>query len=105
MGVWFNSLLQQPGPKKFKLSKIELIYKAKTLKFPRSLSKLNKGIQEDWGFQKFRSLGSKVLRVEGLGHGILSLQGVLRDEVLSCRLALVGVLWDPSLRSFGLVRV
>ena len=34
-----------------------------------------------------------------------SLQGVLRVEVLSCRLALVGVLWDPSLRRFGLVRV
>ena len=29
-----NSLLQQPGPKKFKLSKIELIYKAKTVKVP-----------------------------------------------------------------------
>ena len=35
-----DSLLQQPGPKKFKLSKIELIYKANSLKFPRSLSKL-----------------------------------------------------------------
>ena len=34
------SLLQQPGPKKFKLSRIELISKAKSLKFPRSLSKL-----------------------------------------------------------------
>ena len=33
------SLLQQPGPQKFKLSKIELIYKAKNLKFARSLSK------------------------------------------------------------------
>ena len=29
-----NSLLQQPGPKKFKLSKIELIYKAKKFKVP-----------------------------------------------------------------------
>ena len=28
------SLLQQPGPKKFKLSKIELIYKAKKFKVP-----------------------------------------------------------------------
>ena len=27
-----NSLLQQPGPKNFKLSKIELIYKAKKFK-------------------------------------------------------------------------
>ena len=32
------SLLQQPGAKKFKLLKIELIYKG-SLKFPRSLSK------------------------------------------------------------------
>ena len=30
----FYSLLQQPGPKKFKLSKIELIYKAKKFKVP-----------------------------------------------------------------------
>ena len=29
-----NSLLQQPGPQKFKLSKIELIYKAKKFKVP-----------------------------------------------------------------------
>ena len=28
------SLLQQPGPKKFKLSKIELIYKLKKFKVP-----------------------------------------------------------------------
>ena len=28
------SLLQQPGPKKFKLSKTELIYKAKKFKVP-----------------------------------------------------------------------
>ena len=28
------SLLQQPGPQKFKLSKIELIYKAKKFKVP-----------------------------------------------------------------------
>ena len=28
----YYSLLQQPGPKKFKLSKIELIYKAKKFK-------------------------------------------------------------------------
>ena len=33
--VWeFYSLLQQPGPKKFKLSKIELIYKARKFKVP-----------------------------------------------------------------------
>ena len=30
----YCSLLQQPGPKKFKLSKIELIYKAKKFKVP-----------------------------------------------------------------------
>ena len=30
----FNSLLQQPGHKKFKLSKIELTYKAKKIKVP-----------------------------------------------------------------------
>ena len=29
-----NSLLQQPGPKKFKLSKIELTYRAKKFKVP-----------------------------------------------------------------------
>ena len=29
-----NSLLQQPGPKKFKLFKIELIYKAEKFKVP-----------------------------------------------------------------------
>ena len=29
-----TSLLQQPGPKKFKLSKIEQIYKAKKFKVP-----------------------------------------------------------------------
>ena len=29
-----SSLLQQPGPKKFKLSKIEPIYKAKKFKVP-----------------------------------------------------------------------
>ena len=29
-----HSLLQQPGPKKFELSKIELIYKAKRFKVP-----------------------------------------------------------------------
>ena len=29
------SLLQQPGPKKFKLSKIDLLYKAKKFKVPR----------------------------------------------------------------------
>ena len=34
-----HSLLQQPGPKKFELSKIERICKAKKLKVPRSLSK------------------------------------------------------------------
>ena len=39
-----GSLLQQPGPKKFKLLKIELIYKAqKFIKFPRSLSKKDLG--------------------------------------------------------------
>ena len=32
-------LLQQPSPKKFKLSKIEITYKAKKFKVPRSLSK------------------------------------------------------------------
>ena len=37
----FYSLLQQPGPKKFKLCNMEPIYKAKSLKFPRSLSKLH----------------------------------------------------------------
>ena len=31
----FFSLLQQPGPKKFKLSQIELIYKAKKFKVPK----------------------------------------------------------------------
>ena len=31
-GVQRGSLLQQPGPKKFKLSKIELIYKAEKFK-------------------------------------------------------------------------
>ena len=31
---WDISLLQQPGPQKFKLSKIELIYKAKKFKVP-----------------------------------------------------------------------
>ena len=35
-----SSLLQQPGPKKFKLSKIERIHKAKKFKVPPSLSKL-----------------------------------------------------------------
>ena len=30
----WTSLLQQPGPKKFKLYKIELIYKAKKFKVP-----------------------------------------------------------------------
>ena len=29
-----SSLLQQPGPKKFKLSKIQLIYKGKKFKVP-----------------------------------------------------------------------
>ena len=33
-GRELNSLLQQPGPKQFKLSKIELIYKAKKFKVP-----------------------------------------------------------------------
>ena len=33
--VWvLGSLLQQPGPKKFKLCKVELIYKAKKFKVP-----------------------------------------------------------------------
>ena len=31
---YYCSLLQQPGPNKFKLSKIELIYKAKKFKVP-----------------------------------------------------------------------
>ena len=31
---FISSLLQQPGPKKFKLSKIQLIYKAKKLEVP-----------------------------------------------------------------------
>ena len=40
LGGFGHSLLQQPGPKKFKLSKIELIYiRPQSLKFPRSLSK------------------------------------------------------------------
>ena len=33
-GFVLSSLLQQPGPKKFKLSNIELIHKAKKFKVP-----------------------------------------------------------------------
>ena len=36
-----NSLLQQPGPKKFKLAKIELIYTAKKFKVPPFTNKDN----------------------------------------------------------------
>ena len=42
-----GSLLQQPAPKTFKLSKIELMYEAKKFKVPRSPSKLG---PEDPGF-------------------------------------------------------
>ena len=59
-----SSLLQQPGPNKFKLFKIGLIYiRPKSLKFPRSLSK--KGTLRN-AIGKYSGLHSKRSRASGL---------------------------------------
>ena len=73
------SLLQQPGPKKFKLSKIELIYKAKKfIKFPRSLSKFRARLLN----LLLRALGLEVIRFQGGVRGSSSTVDVLTDRTI-----------------------
>ena len=47
--VVISSLLQQPGLKKFKLSKVELVYKAKKLKVPLFTIQVKPTCRVSWG--------------------------------------------------------
>ena len=77
--IGISSLLQQPGPKKLKLSKIDLIHKAKKFKVPPLTiygSLIMEGFQGSLGLSRYYGLGFRRIGVlQGLAFRVWGLDG------------------------------